>query len=66
MFTISVTLCEIITFTLTKCSRFESSTFKKQAVMSYNVVKYVVEWLFVCYGDGENMALTTTNRLKCN
>ena len=48
MFTISVTLCEIITINLTKCSRLESSTFKKQAtVMSYNDVKYVVEWLCV-------------------
>ena len=36
------------------CSRFDSLTFKKRfKVLSYNVAKYVVGWLFYVLQDGE-------------
>ena len=61
MFTLSVTVCEIITFNPTECSRLESSTFKKWAkIMSYNVAKYVVGWLF-CVQLDVDMAPTYNN-----
>ena len=49
MFAFYVIVGEIITFELSKCSRFESLIFKKSVkVMRYNIAEYDVGRIFLC------------------